>query len=155
LARGSYFLLFLLVLTFFIVGFPVYLTSWNQGGIGVVITQDAAGKLITSVSPAGDAAEAGVRTGDYLISVNGITAQSTDQANQLLTGKIGDPVAITIVSGNQVPRQVSLVFAGRFMQLLEQMHLSLKFLIAYNITEYPARCRSHPGESARLFPSVR
>jgi len=64
--------------------------------------------------------------------VNNVPVTSVVQANQMLIGKIGDPVTITVRTGNQVPRQVGLSFAGRFLQLLSQMHLSLRFLVIYN-----------------------
>ncbi len=132
LARGSYLVIFSLVSAFFIIGFQAYLASWNQGGIGVAISQDAEGNLIVSVSSAGDASGAGVRNGDVLMAVNGVPVTSADQANQLLTGKIGDPVTITVLTGTQAPRRYTLIYAGRFLQLLAKMHLSLRFLVIYN-----------------------
>jgi len=132
LARGAYLVLFALVLTFFLVGLPSYIASWNQGSIGVLVRQDAGEILIISVYPAGDAAGAGVQNGDVLTAVNNVPVTSAVQANQMLIGKIGDPVTITVRTGNQVPRQVGLSFAGRFLQLLSQMHLSLRFLVIYN-----------------------
>ena len=57
---------------------------------------------------------------------------SEAQANQALAGKIGDPVTITVQTGSTAPRQVSLVFAGRFLQLLANFHLSVRFLFIYN-----------------------
>jgi hypothetical protein len=131
LARGAYLVLFTLVLSFFLVGLPAYIASWDQGGIGVVLNQ-VKGKLIISVYPAGDAAGAGVQTGDILVAVNDVPITSIDQANPLLIGKIGDPLTITVRSGDQAPRQVAMTFAGRFLQLLTQMGLSLQFLVIYN-----------------------
>ena len=132
LARGAYLGLFALVLTLFLVGLPSYISSWDQGNIGVLVRQDAEGKLIISVYPAGDAAGAGIQNGDVLTAVNNVPVTSAAQANQMVIGKIGDPVTVTIRSGNQAPRQVALSFAGRFLQLLSQMHLSLRFLVIYN-----------------------
>jgi len=132
LARAAYFVIFLLVLTFFFVGFQDYIKSWNQGGIGMAVKQAANGDLIISVASAGDAAGAGVRNGDILRAVNDIPVASAYQANLTLAGKIGDPVTISVRTGNQVPRQVALTYAGGFIQLLAKMHLSPRFLVIYN-----------------------
>ena len=133
LARGSYIFLFVLVLTFLITGFQPYIADWNEGGIGAEVSRGAEGKLIVSVFPAGDAARAGVRNGDILQAVNGVPVTSAAQANQLFTGKIGDPVTITVLSTHQFPRQVDLTYAGRYAQLLTKMHLSPRFLVIYNL----------------------
>jgi hypothetical protein len=134
LARGCYFILFSLVLIFFGVGFRDYLDWWNRGAIGLAVRQNQNGSLIASlVDPNGDAGSAGVRVGDTLLAVNGIRVSSEAQANQALVGKIGDPVTITVQTGSTAPRQVSLVYAGRFLQLLANLHLSVRFLFIYNM----------------------
>lgn len=132
LARGSYLLIFVLILTFFFIGLPAYLESWSRGGIGAYAIQNPNGRLFLSVSPAGDAASIGVRNGDLLTAVNGVSVTSAVQANQLLAGKIGEQVTVTVRSGNGATRQYSLTFAGGFLNLLKQMHLSLQFLTIYN-----------------------
>lgn len=132
LARGIYIATLMLIVTFFAIGFPAYLASWNQGGIGATVSQSTEEGLIISVSPVGDAAGAGVQNGDILTAVNGVPVTLADQANQLLTGKIGEPVTITVRTGHQVARQYTLVYAGTFLQLLGQLHLSLQFLVIYN-----------------------
>ncbi len=133
LARGAYIILFSLVLIFFAAGFQTYLDWWNRGAIGLAVRQAQNGSLIAViVDPAGDAGSAGVRLGDALLAVNGIRVSSEAQANQALSGKIGDPVTITVRTGSAAPRQYSLVYAGRFLQLLAQLHLSVRFLFIYN-----------------------
>ncbi len=133
LARGAYIALFLLVITFFITGFQPYVKSWDQGNIGAGVTQNNSGQLVIYVFPGGDAATAGVQNGDILQAINGVPVSSPTEANELFVGKIGDPITITILPKHQFPHQVELTYAGGFLQLLERMHLSLKFLIIYNI----------------------
>ena len=132
LARGSYLGLFALILTLFIVGLPAYLESWSRGGIGAYVYQTPKGKLYLSVSPVGDAAGLGVRDGDFLLTINGESVTTASQANQMLAGRIGDTVTITVRTGNMVSREYSLIFAGGFLNLLKNMHLSLQFLVIYN-----------------------
>jgi len=131
LARGVYFLLFLLVLISFFIGFPGFLNYFNQGAIGAAIRQATDGRLIITVQPTGDTYNQGVRNGDVLIAVNGVSVTSAAQANRLITGKIGDPVTISVQTGNAAPRQYSLVYAGGILNLLKQLHLSLEFLAIY------------------------
>jgi hypothetical protein len=132
LARGSYLILFFLILTFFSIGLPAYLESWSRGGIGAFVNQSPNGRLFLSILPAGDAASAGVQNGDLLTAVNGVGVESALQANQLFTGKIGEQVNVTVRTGNSAPREYTLTYAGGFLNLLKQMHLSLKFLVIYN-----------------------
>lgn len=133
LARGSYLVLFSLVLIFFIAGFQAYLDWWNRGFIGLAVRQGQNGSLIAAfVDPNGDAGSAGVRVGDVLLAVNGVRVSSVAQADQVLAGRIGDPVTITVQTGSAAPRQYALVYAGRFLQLLASLHLSVRFLFVYN-----------------------
>jgi hypothetical protein len=134
LARGIYFLTLLLIISFFIIGFPAYLEMWNTGGVGATVTQTANGRMVfTYISSAGDAAGAGIRVGDELMDVNGIPITSADQANRLFIGKVGDTVTVTVQTGTMASRQLSLVYAGPFLQLLTKMHLSHTFLMVYYI----------------------
>ena len=133
LARGSYLFLFLLVTALFVIGFPSYLDWWDRGAIGMAVRQNQNGNLtVAYIDPAGDAGSAGVRIGDVLLAVNGVRVGSEFLANQLLVGKIGDPVTITVQTASAAPRLYSLVFAGRFLQLLSNLHLSVRFLFIYN-----------------------
>ena len=121
LARGFYIVLFSLVLTLFIIGFQAYVGSWSQGNVGAMVTPTAEGELVLYVYPAGDAASAGVKNGDTLQEVNGNPVTTASQTNQLLVGKIGDPVTLTVLTSHQFPRQVKLTFGGEFLQLLANM----------------------------------
>jgi hypothetical protein len=132
LARGSYFVLFFLVLVFFLVGLPAYLESWTRGGIGATVVQGTDGSLRMSVASSSDAAGVGLRSGDFLVAVDGKAMTSADQANLALIGRIGAPVAVTVRTGAGQPREYSLIFGGGFLNLLNSMHLSLQFLILYN-----------------------
>ena len=131
LARTVYSLLFLLILIFFVIGFPAFLNYFSQGGIGAAVSQTNTGRVVMSVQPTGDTDNIGVRNGDVLVAVNGIRITSAAQASKLITGKIGDPVSITVQTGNASPRQYSLIYAGGTLNLIMQLHLSLQFLAIY------------------------
>ncbi len=130
LARAGYVVLFLLVLIFFIIGFPAFLDYFTQGGIGAAVWQGNNGSVVMTVQPTGDTYNLGIRNGDVLVAVNGVPVTSAVQATKLITGKIGDPVTITVqeVDG---PHQFSLIYAGGVLNLIKQLHLSLQFLAIY------------------------
>ena len=131
LTRGIYFVSLLLIITFFIIGFPAYLDSWSRGGIGASVHQNAEESLIMSVSPGSIAENVGIRDGDVLTAVNGTTVTSAAQANQLITGKTGDTLTVSVQTDNEAPREYYMVISGGFLNLLKQMHLSLQFLSIY------------------------
>jgi hypothetical protein len=133
MARGAYGILFFLVLTFFIAGFREYLDSWDVGNVGAGVSRSTNGDLVLFIQLNGDAAAAGIRNGDLLEAINGVPVSSEAEANQLLMGKIGDPLVLTVLTRHQFPRQVDLIYAGGLLKLLDEMHLSLKFLVLYNI----------------------
>ena len=133
MARGAYGILFFLVLTFFIAGFREYLDSWDVGNVGAGVSRSTNGDLVLFVQLNGDAAAAGILNGDLLEAINGVPVSSEVEANQLLVGKIGDPLVLTVLTRHQFPWQVDLIYAGGLLKLLDEMHLSLKFLVLYNI----------------------
>jgi hypothetical protein len=130
LARAVYAVLFLFILVFFIIGFPAFLNYFTQGGIGAVVRQASDGSVVMYVQPTGDTYNLGIRNGDVLVAVNGTPVTSAVQAGKLISGKIGDPVTITVqkVDG---PHQFSLNYAGGVLNLINQLHLSLQFLAIY------------------------
>jgi hypothetical protein len=134
LARTAYFVTVLLVLIFFFVGLPAYQKFLDTGDIGMMVMQDTGGNLIvSSVAAAGDADGAGIQKGDEILSINGISKPSVEQANTLISGKIGDPVTINVRTGSLTARSVDLKISGRASQLLAQMHFSFRFLGVYNL----------------------
>lgn len=74
-------------------------TTGEYGGLGIEIIADSG--VIKVVAPIDDtpAARADLRSGDYIIAVNGesIVGMSTDDAVELMRGPVGEPVTITMV----------------------------------------------------------
>ena len=69
-------------------------------GIGVMVEQRADGLLVTSVAPDAPAAEAGLRFGDLIVAVDGVTIQeagSPDALTALVSGEEGTSVTITVL----------------------------------------------------------
>ena len=76
------------------------LTSGEYNGIGIDIAADDDGSIVV-VSPidGSPAARAGVQAGDQILKVNGTATDglSLDQASELLRGKLGTPVTLTLL----------------------------------------------------------
>ena len=66
-------------------------------GIGVSIEVHEKGIFISSVLDDSPASEAGLTTGDIIQAVNGTPVTSTEQAQALLRGEIGDVKTVTIL----------------------------------------------------------
>jgi hypothetical protein len=132
-ARSAYILLFLLVAFLFIFGLKPFIESWHIGNVGAWVTADAEGNLTLTVLPASDAKAAGIQDGDLLKAINGTPMTTVVQANQALAGTMGQPVTLTVLSRHSFPRDIELTYGGGFLQLLDSMHLSLNFLVVYNL----------------------
>jgi carboxyl-terminal processing protease len=79
-------------------------------GIGIVMEAEAArGMLLVDVLPNSPALEGGLRAGEYIVAVDGQDCRemSTDEAANLLTGRSGSTVQLSIQGSTpQPPRQV-------------------------------------------------
>lgn len=71
----------------------------EYGGIGVTLSQSAAGEAVLSPYPDSPAAKAGVLEADVLLSVNAtaiLTSTTADQITALVRGPIGSTVQVTV-----------------------------------------------------------
>lgn len=82
----------------------------NFVGLGVELKADNGALLIVHVIPRSPAAEAGIRDGDRIVTVDGQATQalSTDEAASLLTGVEGSTVRVSVVTGDQSPRELTV-----------------------------------------------
>ncbi len=85
-------------------------TDANRRGFGMTIQESPDGRLVvTRVDPNGNAAEAGVRPGDIVVELGGITATSAEEFTEI--EKImspGDQLEISIRRGLADPRKIML-----------------------------------------------
>lgn len=87
-------------------------TSGEFGGLGIEIS--VADGVLTIISPIEDAPawQAGIKAGDKIIGINGQSTKglSLVEAAQLMRGKRGESVVLTIVRGDEdVPREFKVV----------------------------------------------
>jgi S1-C subfamily serine protease len=92
-----------------------FIKSADFGSTGFQI--DLANKskaLVTTVDPGSPASKAGVQPDDEIVAVEGqpLTASIGENANEMIFGKIGDQLKITIQRGQSVPT-LNLVLAAK------------------------------------------
>ncbi len=87
-------------------------TSGEFGGLGIEVTmEDGLIKVITPLVDA-PAIKAGIKSGDYIVKVDSHAVQGIDlrQAVNMMRGKIGDPVTLTVLrKGEKKPLVFKLV----------------------------------------------
>ena len=82
----------------------------NFVGLGVELKADEGALLIADVIPKGPAESAGIKAGDRIVAVDGVSTRdlSTDRAADLLKGEQGSTVQVTVVSPKLAPRQITV-----------------------------------------------
>ena len=82
----------------------------NFVGLGIELKADQGSLLIADVITKGPAEAAGIRPGDRIIAVDGVSTQdvSTDRAADMLKGEQGSTVNVTVVSPDTNPRLVTV-----------------------------------------------
>tara|TARA_X000001036_G_scaffold435477_1_gene476781 strand:+ start:1112 stop:2365 length:1254 start_codon:yes stop_codon:yes gene_type:complete len=85
-------------------------TAGAFGGLGIEITMDKG--FIKIISPIDDtpAQKAGVESGDYITHLDGnsVVGLSIKEAVEIMRGKIGSPITITIVRGMKEPFDITI-----------------------------------------------
>jgi len=80
--------------------------------LGIATTQDAQGVLIAQLDPAGSAAQAGVRAGDYLLAVNDISVEDQSFGEKFrasfAAAQEGQPLTLRVRRGTE-----TLTLSGR------------------------------------------
>jgi S1-C subfamily serine protease len=92
-----------------------FIKSADFGSTGFQIDLTNKSKaLVTTVDPGSPASKAGVQPGDEIVAVEGqpLTASIGENANEMIFGKIGDQLKITIQRGSSVPT-LNLVLAAK------------------------------------------
>lgn len=90
-------------------------TAGELSGIGIHLGMDEKSKVLTIVSPIPNspASKAGIQAGDQLLAINGqSTAKMTvEQASNLIRGKAGTPISLSLSRSNQGKFDVNLTRA--------------------------------------------
>lgn len=88
-------------------------TSGEYGGLGMEVTMEEG--VVKVISPIDDtpAKEAGIKSGDYLTAVDGVSiiGFSLNDAVDKMRGKPGEPITVTVVRKGEDPRDITMVRA--------------------------------------------
>ena len=85
----------------------------TQASLRPVIEEDRMiGIEVSDIAPESIFAEAGIESGDVILSINGISIESLDANMDIFFETIGDSVALRVRSANGVERDVSIEPSG-------------------------------------------
>lgn len=89
-----------------IAGLRLEETVFRIPRIGVSLQEDSVGSKVFAVEPGGPAATAGIREGDYVVSLGGISADAPDAVEQFarkyLGGAEGTPISVDVRRGSEI-----------------------------------------------------
>ena len=92
-----------------------FIKSAELGSTGFQIDEANKSKaLVTTVNPGSPATKAGVQPGDEIVAIEGqpLTASKGEAANEMLFGKVGDSLKVTVQRGQNVST-IQLVLAAK------------------------------------------
>ncbi|MGB8214704.1 MAG: PDZ domain-containing protein [Anaerolineales bacterium] len=127
LAYAGYALLLFILVGLTIFGISPYLADEAQGYVDANLTQNASGGLVLAPTVGGEAEHVGITTGDVLLAINGApvpSGTSVDKATQLLTGKLGAVVTLTVRSPDGSQKTVSVILSKRYLDALASIGLN-------------------------------
>ena len=106
--------------------------SFTRGYIGAQLETDAAGHMVLDPTPDREAANAGVETGDILLSINGQPVPaSVKDTTDLLNGSVGQAVTLRIQKAGGGEKSYTIVRSGLYQQHLANAGLKPFMLAGY------------------------
>ncbi len=115
LLRSSYMILFIILLSLFILGIPSQFGKLKSGVIGIFLKQNNAGEFILSPIHGLPAGDAGIQEGDVLIAIDGVYIQpGTEMMRllQLLRRPPGTEILLDVRGHDDSIRSYSITPAG-------------------------------------------
>jgi len=128
-----------LVITFIALGLftagltPKYDNSKElyQSDIQGILMQNLKGEVVVIPYGTGAAIYAGILEDDVLVSVNGTSVSSVEQAKRLLSGEPGTPVKVEVRTGNFPTRLITLTRGGQLGQLFSRFGITGRVAVGY------------------------
>ncbi|MFT4283563.1 MAG: M50 family metallopeptidase [Protaetiibacter sp.] len=107
-------LIAIVLYTVVLCGFGVYQYSTTLGTVNECVATDASQTECTDADPAAPAAEAGLRPGDRLVSIDGTEIASWDQASGIIRSHPGDTLSFVVErDGAQLSLEVTPLLTER------------------------------------------
>jgi hypothetical protein len=126
LAQVGYTLLLVVLVGLIVIGLPAFKAEQDRGYINTTLEQDAQGNIVLTPYENGEAAQAGIQTGDVLTKINDTPLQagtSVDTAIELLRGKVGEEVKLAVRNSSGSEKTVSIVRSQRYIDTLAGLGL--------------------------------
>ncbi len=109
----------------------------EYGGLGIEVTMEGGLVKVNYAIEEGPAYKAGIRSGDYITAVAGdsVLGKDLNAAVENMRGLAGDPVTVTVLTGDAAPRDVVVVRAqvrGRAVRHRVEQGLGYVFIETFN-----------------------
>jgi len=109
----------------------------EYGGLGIEVSMEKDMVKINYAIEEGPAYQAGIRTGDFISAVAGesIIGKDLNDAVENMRGPVGDPVEVTVITGDQEPRDLDIVrqvVRGRAVRHRVEQGLGYVFIETFN-----------------------
>jgi carboxyl-terminal processing protease len=122
-------------------------------GVGMNVEEVPRGLRVVTVFKGSPAAKGGLEPGDEIIAVNGhsLRGASSEQATTKIKGRAGTEVTLTVVSGKEEPRDVTLKRAKVDVPVVEsKMIRSARKKVAYvKLSSFTSGSHSKVGDAVR------
>jgi hypothetical protein len=124
-------LLLALTLFFLFYGISPEIDSYMVGNVGISMETNSAGQIILYPTPGYDAEKAGVVNFDILLDINGQPVSKTIDIKKQLSGRVGQPLTITVRKSDGSQKTYTLVRSSAAQTILNHARLSIGFLTGY------------------------
>lgn len=109
----------------------------EYGGLGIEVSMEGGLVKINYALEEGPAYQAGIRTGDFISAVAGesILGKELNDAVENMRGPVGDPVEVTVITGDEEPRDMDIVrqvVRGRAVRHRVEQGLGYVFIETFN-----------------------
>ena len=109
----------------------------EYGGLGIEVSMESGLVRVNYALEDGPAYAAGIRSGDFITAVEGesVVGKDLDSAVKGMRGLAGDPVTVTVISGDQTSREVTVVrqqVRGRAVRHRVEQGLGYVFIDTFN-----------------------
>ncbi len=121
------------MIVFVVYGFPAAVAGFTRGYIGVTMQTDQLGRIVLTPSAGSGAANAGVEEGDILVAVDGQYLGSGIDPFEMLRGRVGEPVSITVLKPDNTEATYTIVRSEHYAETLRQAGLSVDAMAGYFI----------------------
>lgn len=121
------------MIVFAVYGLPPAIAGFTRGYIGLAMETDQFGRIVLSPSDNSAAANAGVEAGDILVAVDGRYLAADVDPLEMLRGRVGEPVSITVLKADNREATYTIVRSQHYAETLRQAGLSVDVMAGYFI----------------------